>query len=101
MLILIPVDGVDEKLSTITTLSNIKKWALVTFDDGVISKVDFYDDRSTIEAEWIDFIILENKFENYLDFMNEGMMVLVRRKEESIEDIMEAFRFKELDEAGI
>ncbi len=101
MLILIPVDGLDEKLSKITTLANIKKWALVTFDDGVISKVAFYDDRTTIEADWIDFIILENKFENYLDFMNEGMMVLVRRKEESIEDIMEAFRFKELDEAGI
>ena len=101
MLILIPVDGIDEKLSKITTLANINKWALVTFDEGVISQVAFYDDRSTIEADWIDFIILENKFENYLDFMNEGMMVLVRRKEESIEDIMEAFRFKELDEAGI
>jgi hypothetical protein len=33
--------------------------------------------------------------------MNEGMMVLIRREEESIEDILEAFRFKELDEAGV
>jgi len=101
MFILIPVDGTDTKLSKITTLANIKKWALVTFDDGIIRNISFYDERTTIEAEWIDFVILENKFENYLDFMNEGMMVLVRRKEESIEDIMEAFKFKELDEAGI
>ncbi len=101
MLILIPVDGSDKKLSKITTVFNIKKWALVVFDDGVIKEVSFYDDRATIEADWIDFIVLENKFENYLDFMNEGMMVLVRRGEETIEDIMEAFRFKELDEAGI
>ena len=101
MLILIPVDGTDEKLSKITKLFSVKKWALVVFNDGLISEVSFYDDRATIEAEWIDFIVLENKFENYLDFMNEGMMVLVRRDEETIEDIMEAFRFKELDEAGI
>lgn len=101
MLILIPVDGDDKKLSKITTVFDVKKWALVVFDDGLIQEVSFYDDRATIEADWIDFIVLENKFENYLDFMNEGMMVLVRRGEETIEDIMEAFRFKELDEAGI
>jgi hypothetical protein len=101
MLILIPVDGTDEKLSKITTIINLKKWALVSFVDGFIDGVEFYDDRTKSGADWIDFVILENKFENYLDFMNEGMMVLIRREEESIEEIMEAFRFKELDEAGL
>ena len=101
MLILIPVDGTDEKHSKITTVANLKNWALVSFDDGVVSDISFYDDRTKSGADWIDFVILENKFENYLDFMNEGMMVLVRRGEESIEEIMEAFRFKELDEAGL
>jgi hypothetical protein len=33
--------------------------------------------------------------------MNEGMMVLSVRQEESIEDIIEAFKFKELDEVGL
>jgi hypothetical protein len=28
-------------------------------------------------------------------------MVLVRREEETIEELIEAFKFKELDEAGI
>ena len=101
MLILIPVDGTDEKHSKITTVANVQNWALVSFDDGVVSDISFYDDRTKSGADWIDFVILENKFENYLDFMNEGMMVLVRREEESIEEIMEAFRFKELDEAGL
>ncbi len=101
MLILIPVDGTDEKHSKITTVANVQNWALVSFDDGVVSDISFYGDRTKSGADWIDFVILENKFENYLDFMNEGMMVLVRREEESIEEIMEAFRFKELDEAGL
>ena len=33
--------------------------------------------------------------------MNEGMMVLCVRQEETIEDIIEAFKFKELDEVGL
>ena len=101
MLILIPVDSAEEKISKITTLMNVKKWALVNFDAGEVQSVSFFDDRTQTGEDWIDFVILENKFENYLDFMEEGMMVLVRRKEETIEEIMEAFKFKELDEAGL
>ncbi len=101
MLILIPIDGADEKVSKVTTLMNVKKWALAHFDAGEVKSVSFFDDRHQTGEDWIDFIVLENKFENYLDFMEEGMMVLVRREEETVEEIMEAFKFKELDEAGV
>ncbi len=101
MFILIPVDGTDEKASKITPLAQVKKWALVSFDAGEVQSVSFADDRHETGESWIDFIVLKNKFENYLDFMEEGMMVLVCREEETIEEIMEAFKFKELDEAGI
>ncbi|MEA3418707.1 MAG: hypothetical protein U9Q90_04835 [Campylobacterota bacterium] len=101
MYVLIPVDGTDEKASKITTLLSMKKWALVNFDEGEVKSVSFFDDRTQTGADWIDFVVLENKFENYMDFMEEGMMVLARRSEETIEDIMEAFKFKELDEAGL
>jgi len=101
MLILIPVDGVEEKTAKITKLMSVEKWALIHFDEGEVKSVSFFADRTQMGVDWVDFVILENKFENYLDFMGEGMMVLVRRKEESIEEIMEAFKFKELDEAGL
>jgi len=101
MYILIPVDGEDPKKSKITTLINLKKWALINFDEGITKSVTFWDDRNNTDADWVEFIVLENKFENYLEFMEEGIMVLVRRQEESIEDIIEAFKFKELDEIGI
>jgi predicted Fe-Mo cluster-binding NifX family protein len=101
MLILIPVEGTDEKLAKITTLAGRKHWAVVDFDEGEVRKVTFHDDRMETGYDFIDFIILENKFENYLDFMEEGIMVLVRRQEETIEELVEAFKFKELDEAGI
>jgi len=101
MLILIPVDGNDEKLSHITPISSLSSWALIDFDNGSVQSVKFFDDRASIEVDWIDFVILQNKFENYMEFMEEGMMVLVIREEETIEDIIEAFKFKELDEIGL
>ncbi len=101
MLILIPVDGIEEKTSKITKLMSVEKWALINFDEGEVKSVSFFADRTQMGVDWVDFVILENKFENYLDFMAEGMMVLVRREEETIEEIMEAFKFKELDEAGL
>lgn len=101
MLVLIPMDSAKEKTSKITKLANVEKWALVNFDAGEVKSVSFFDDRTQTGEDWIDFVILENKFENYLDFMEEGMMVLARREEETIEEIMEAFKFKELDEAGL
>ena len=101
MFILIPVDGDNELNSKITTLFDMKTWALVEFEEGKAKTVQFSEDRTAFGIEWIDFVILENKFENYMDFMGEGMMCLVRRKEETVEEIVSAFAFKELDEIGM
>jgi predicted Fe-Mo cluster-binding NifX family protein len=101
MLIWIPVGAENGKASKIVPQAEAKKWALVAFDEGQIKSLDFYNTIEEFSGEWVDFIILANKFENYLDYMNEGMMVLVVREEESVEDIVEAFKFKELDEIGL
>ena len=101
MLIWIPVDGSDANLSKIAPQLEAKQWALVNFDAGEVQSVKFYDSIDALNGEWVDFIILANKFENYLEYMNEGMMVLVVREEETIEEIVSAFKFKELDEIGL
>ena len=101
MYILIPVDSENGLDSKITTLFDMKTWALVEFEDGKAKTVQFSDDRVAFGIEWIDFIVLENKFENYIDFMGEGMMCLVKREEETVEEVVSAFAFKELDEIGM
>jgi len=101
MLIWIPVESEDGVNSKIAPQAEAKKWALIDFDAGEAQSIRFYDSREESEEAWVDFVILVNKYENYLDFMNEGMMVLVIREEETIEDIMNAFKFKELDEIGL
>ena len=101
MFILIPVDSENGLDSKITSLLDMKIWALVEFENGKAKTVQFSKDRIAFGIDWIDFVILDNKFENYMDFMGEGMMCLVRRKEETVEEIVSAFAFKELDEIGM
>ena len=101
MYILIPVDADNGLDSKITTLFEMKTWALVEFEEGKAKTVQFSEDRTAFGIEWIDFVVLENKFENYMDFMGEGVMCLVRRQEETVEEVVSAFAFKELDEIGV
>ncbi|WP_415406616.1 hypothetical protein ACLHDG_12685 [Sulfurovum sp. CS9] len=100
MFILIPVDSDNGLDSKITTLIDMKTWALVEFEDGKAKTVQFSEDRTAFGIEWVDFVVLDNKFENYMDFMGEGMMCLVKREEETVEEVVSAFAFKELDEIG-
>jgi len=100
MLIWICVDSKDDKNAKITKVMDAKYWALVEFDGGVVKETTFYNNRKDYE-DWVDFIIMKDKYESYMEFMDEGMMVLVVRKEETIQEVTEAFVFKELDEAGL
>jgi len=101
MLIWIPVESDNQLEAKIVPQLEAKKWALIDFDAGEAKKISFFTSREELGGEWVDFVILANKFENYMDFMNEGMMVLVVREEETIEEIVTAFKFKELDEIGL
>ena len=101
MYIAIPVDSNNFEDANITTILDAKVWAIIDFDAGVIKSIKEAPSWQEHGVDWLDFVILENKYENVLDFLNEGITVLVRREgQDKIEDIIEAFKFKELDEAG-
>ncbi len=101
MLILVPVESTNGMDAKIATMGEKKSWALLDFDAGEVKNIGFFEDRMQTGEDWIDFVILKNKFENYMEFMEEGMMVLVTRQEETLEDVINAFKFKELDEIGL
>lgn len=100
MLIWIPVDSKEASLATIAKVFDAKAWALVDFDGGKVKETVFYDAREDF-TDWVDFVIIKDKYESYMDFMNEGMMVLCTRSEETLDEVIEAFVFKELDEVGL
>lgn len=100
MFIWIPVDSNNQATAKISKVMDAKSWALVDFDAGKVASIVFYDNREDF-TDWVDFIIMKDKYESFMDFMNEGMMVLCTRNEERIDEVMEAFVFKELDEVGL
>ena len=97
MTIVIPVETENGLESTVCTLKNVKKWALVNIDADTIEPT-FYDDWKNTDADFIEHIILDNHDEDALDFINEGIFCLVSRQEKQIDELIAAFRFRELDE---
>ena len=99
MFIWIPVNNNHEASAKITKVIDAKQWALVDFTDGEVKSTQFFENRENFK-EWVDFVIVKDKYESSIEFMNHGMMVLCTRNEETIDEITEAFKFKELDEVG-
>ncbi|MEA3512048.1 MAG: hypothetical protein U9R37_00455 [Campylobacterota bacterium] len=97
MNILIPVDDSDIEEAQITSLDDVKYWLLIEFNEGKTVKSDFYQTRDEI-SDWVDVVIVKNNKEYVWPFMEEGIAILVAPLQRSVEDIMEAYLFKELHE---
>lgn len=99
MLILVPMDSDDVQEASLVSINDVKKWALINLEEGQVVEINHYDTREEIE-EWIDAVVVINNSEYVWPFMEEQIMVLVAPMQRSIDDIVEAFLFKELHEIG-
>ena len=97
--ILIPVQGKgeDEKISLIGARD---RWALIEVGEGKIQGITYHDDRNMIEA-FIDSVVVMDKNDEVADFFAESIPVLEAPVQRTIEDIIEAYMFKELYEVPI
>jgi hypothetical protein len=95
MLILIPTDSNNIDEAEITLIDNVKYWALLDFNEGKVNKYTFFNTYQEIE-EYMDVLIVKNTKEYVWSLEELGMAVLVAPFQNSVEDIMEAFIFKEL-----
>jgi hypothetical protein len=100
MTILIPVDINDYEEAKITLLDDVKHWILIEFFEGKVIKSDFFVNRQDISV-WIDVVIVKNEKEYVWQFMEEGMAVLVAHTQMYVEDVMEAYLFKELHDMNL
>lgn len=99
MFILIPVDS-EARDATISMIADAKKWALVEADGGGVVDVTFYDDRDSIE-EFIEAVVVKSKYDDVAPFFEESIPVLETPAPMDIDDIVEAFMFRELYEVPI
>lgn len=100
MKLLLPMDGDDTQESELTGILSATHWATVEVEEGRVVEINFYTDRSEIEG-WLDAVIVTNNYEPVMEFIDNQMMVLVAHTQRSIDDIVEAYLFRELHDLAL
>ena len=100
MLLLLPMDGDDTQESELSLILEAAFWATVEVEEGRVVEINFYKDRSEIEG-WLDAVIVKNNYEPVMEFIDQQMMVLVAHTQRSIDDIVEAYLFRELHDLAL
>jgi hypothetical protein len=97
MYILIPVESENIQEASLTKINEVKIWAQVLLDEGKIQEISYNENRDEFE-NFSEVLIIMDENEYVWPFIELGMMVLVAHTQRSIDDIVEAFLFRELNE---
>jgi predicted Fe-Mo cluster-binding NifX family protein len=92
---LIPMDGDDQEESKITDVFSAESWALIEMDNGEVKNISFIESYNEIIGN-IDTVIVKSEYEPIMEFLENEIMILVAPTQRTIEDIIEAYVFKEL-----
>ncbi len=100
MNVLLPMDSDDTQEGRLVGIYEAKQWAMVAIEEGQVVEIKHYDSREAV-TEWVEAVVVTGDFEPVMSFIEEQVMVLVAHTQRSIDDIVEAFLFKELNELAI
>ena len=95
MYILLPMDSEDIEESKLTKLEDVKVWAQMQIEDGKVVKIVHAKEKDGFE-HFSECVVVANDNEYVWPFMELSMMVLVAHTQRYIDDIVEAYLFKEL-----
>ncbi|OHE15201.1 MAG: hypothetical protein A2525_08025 [Sulfurimonas sp. RIFOXYD12_FULL_36_11] len=97
MYILIPMDFCSKEEACIVKINDVKNWAQISLEEGEVVEISFSEDKDGFE-NFSEVLIVIDDNEYVWPFIELGMMVLVAHTQRSIDEIMEAFLFRELNE---
>lgn len=100
MILLLPMDGDDTQESELSGILSASFWATVEIEKGRVIEINFYQDRSNIET-LCDAVVVTNNYEPVMEFLDQQMMVLVAHFQKTIDDIVEAYLFRELHDLAL
>lgn len=100
MVLLLPMNGDDTQESELTGILTATHWATVEVEEGRVVEINFYTDRTQIDG-WLDAVIVTNNYEPVMEFIDNQMMVLVAHTQRIIDDIVEAYLFRELHDLSL
>jgi len=100
MNILIPVDESDIEEAQLVSLEEANFWLLIDITEGKMISNQFFQTREEI-SDWIDVAIVKNQAENVWPLMDAGIAILVAPLQRYVDDIVEAYLFKELHDMNV
>lgn len=95
MNILIPID----KDKNLCSMQTNQAWILANLDEGKLKSTKEYKTKDDIE-EFFEYVVVISKDEYISEFIIEGIGVLVAPMQRSLEEIVEAYMFRELYEVS-
>ncbi|MCF6309907.1 MAG: hypothetical protein L3J19_05470 [Sulfurimonas sp.] len=95
MYILLPMDSENIEEASLTKINDAKVWAQILVEEGRLVEVNYNADKDAFE-NFSEAAVVINDNEYVWPFMEKSMIVLVAHVQRSIEDIVEAYLFKEL-----
>ncbi|WP_345976478.1 hypothetical protein [Sulfurimonas sp. HSL3-7] len=100
MKILLPMDSDDTQEGQLVSINDAKTWALIDLEAGQVVEINYFDTKEDVN-DWVDAVVVIGDFEPVMEFIEQQMMVLVAHTQRDIDDIVEAFLFKELHDLAI
>jgi len=100
MNIIIPMDGNNLEESKISLVHEVKFWLYLEIKKGKMQNEKFFAKREDIE-NYPEIVVVSTEKEDVCPFMEEGIAVLVAPFQKYVEDIVEAYLFKELHDLNV
>ncbi|MEA3228362.1 MAG: hypothetical protein U9P38_04735 [Campylobacterota bacterium] len=95
MFILLPMDVEDTEEAKLVPLNDVKIWAQLQIEEGRVVGIKHSLEKDGFE-NFSECVVVVNDNEYVWPFMELSMMVLVAHTQRYIDDIVEAYIFKEL-----
>ena len=95
MYILLPMDSENVQEASLTKLEDVKVWTQLLVEEGELVEVKHSSEKDGFKI-FSECVVVENDNEYVWPFMELSMLVLVAHTQRSIDDIVEAYLFKEL-----
>ncbi|MCJ7765602.1 MAG: hypothetical protein MUP09_06635 [Thiovulaceae bacterium] len=100
MKILLPMDSDDAQEGQLVSINDAKTWALIDLEAGQVVEISYFDTKDNVN-EWLDAVVVVGDDEPVTEFIELQTMVLVAHTQRYIDDIVEAFLFKELHDFAV
>lgn len=97
MTLLVPMDSEDVEEARLSSINKAKVWAQLVIEDGELVKVNHAKSWGEFDYPG-EYVVVNDSGEYVWPFIEMNMLALVAPTQRTIDDIVEAYLFKELHE---